>query len=258
MPSPSPLPTILCIHGHGTSGEIFRLQSRRIVQALEKSFSFVFVDAPFESLPGPGVVPVFSELAPFWRWHCDGATLNKSEITQKEIDGERGTARDLLASHIERINGQAAGAGGGVVGIMAFSQGTRVATGLMLDAELGGDIKFAILICGTFPVLALGRDEAKVTTTTATTKLAIPPLPNGAKTVGRRLGIPSIHLHGSYDPWNAEGIRLKQSYYDEKLVSTIKFKGGHQVPAGNKEAEEVASWVRDIWKRRRDEFTLVS
>ncbi|KAH8169124.1 serine hydrolase (FSH1) domain-containing protein [Sarocladium implicatum] len=238
MPSLSPLPTILCIHGHGTSGEIFRLQSRRIVQALDKSFRFVFIDAPFESLPGPGVVPVFSELAPFWRWHCDGATLNKSDITQEEIDAERRTTRDMLASQVDKINQDSPG---GVAGIMAFSQGTRVATGLMLDAELRKNIKFAIIICGTFPVLAVDQSQIAAVGVSAT--------------VAQKLGIPSIHLHGSYDPWHAEGIRLKQTYYDENLASSIKFKGGHQVPAGKKEAEEVASWVQDMWKRR-DEFTL--
>lgn len=236
----APLPTILCIHGQGTNGAIFRLQARRIVQSLEKSFRFVFVDAPFECLPGPGVVPVFSELAPFLRWHCDETTLDKFDMTREELDAERKAARDLLAGHVDKINREA-GSGGGVAGIMAFSQGTRVATGMMLDPELRRGIKFAILICGTFPVLAIGGDGSKSA---------------AVATQGeQKLGVPSIHLHGSYDPWQAEGVRLKQTYYDEKLVSTIRFSGGHQVPAGSKETEEVASWVRDKWKRR-DELTV--
>lgn len=233
------LPTILCIHGQGTNGTIFRLQARRIVQALQKSFNFVFVDAPFESLPGPGVVPVFSDLAPFLRWHCDGNTLDKFDITVEELDEERRAARKLLAGHVEKVNWAAATTiGAGVVGIMAFSQGTRVATGLMLDADLGRNIKFAILICGTFPVLGIAdQAPAKV------------PVGVASREVGR-LTIPSIHLQGSYDPWQAEGIRLKETYYDSKLVSTVKFSGGHQVPAGVKEADQVASWVLSEWQRR--------
>lgn len=233
MTAPTPLPTILCIHGQGTNSAIFRLQARRIVQPLEKSFRFVFVDAPFECPPGPGVVPVFSELAPFLRWHLDETTLDKFDITREELDAERKASRALLSDHIDKINQQG---GAGVVGIMAFSQGTRVATGLMMDPELRGNIKFAVLICGTFPVLSVARDGT-------------------AATPSSKLDIPSIHLHGSYDPWQAEGIRLKQTYFDEKLVSTIKFSGGHQVPAGSKETDEVVAWVQDKW-RRRDEGGL--
>lgn len=149
------LPTILCIHGHGTNGAIFRLQARRIVQALQTKFRFVFVDAPFSSLPGPGVVPVFSGFKPFLRWHCDEATLNKFDITPEELEDERRTAREMLADHIA----QADAAGGPVVGVMAFSQGTRVATGLMLDPELGRHFQFAVLICGTFPALPVSSQE---------------------------------------------------------------------------------------------------
>lgn len=239
MPSTTPLPTILCLHGHGTSGDIFRLQSRRIVLALEKSFRFVFIDAPIESLPGPGVAPVFSELGPFWRWHYDRAMLDNINMAPDELDAERRTTRELLGSHVDRINRNSGE--GGVAGVMAFSQGTRVATGLLLDAELGRNITFAIIICATFPILAIDQSQAVIGTASGT--------------VAQKLGIPSIHLHGSYDPWHAEGVLLKQTYYEEKLASSIKFKGGHQVPTGKEEAEEVASWVRDMWKRRA-EFTL--
>jgi pimeloyl-ACP methyl ester carboxylesterase len=143
------LPTIICIHGHGTNGAIFRLQAARIVQALRDKFRFVFVDAPFTSLPGPGVVPVFSDFKPFLRWHCDENALGKFDITAEELEEERRGARELLAG-VMTAN---AGDGDGVVGVMAFSQGTRVATGLLLDPELGQSIKFAIMICGTFPSL---------------------------------------------------------------------------------------------------------
>jgi predicted esterase len=146
------LPTILCIHGQGTNGAIFRLQARRIVQALHTKFRFVFVDGPFEALAGPGVLPAFGDFKPFLRWHCDENTLDKFDITPDELEEERRTTRELLAGHIQKHR-QGEGSGAGVVGIMAFSQGTRVATGLMLDPELGRDIKFAIMICGTFPVL---------------------------------------------------------------------------------------------------------
>lgn len=224
------LPTIICIHGQGTNGAIFRLQARRIVQALQHRFRFVFVDAPFGALPGPGVLPAFAGLGPFLRWHCDDNTLDKFDITLDELEAERDQARALLAGSLE---------GNDVVGVMAFSQGTRVATGLMLDEDgLGSRLKFAILICGTFPALLVGGTAGKQNGG-AQSSLAKP---------NQVLEIPSIHLQGSYDPWSTEGVRLKNTYYAPDLAKTVKFNGGHQVPAGTKEAAEVAMWVLEMFK----------
>lgn len=235
------LPVIICIHGQGTNGAIFRLQARRITQALQHRFRFAFVDAPFGALPGPGVLPAFAGLGPFLRWHCDDSTLGRFDITADELEAEREQARALLAGVV-----LAGGGGGGddeVVGVMAFSQGTRVATGLLLDeGGLGGGLRFAILICGTFPALLVGGGgggSGKKGGEDELSSLAKP------KQV---LDIPSIHLQGSYDPWSTEGVRLKETYYAPGLAKTVKFSGGHQVPAGPKEAAEVAAWVLEVFK----------
>ncbi|KAK8127000.1 uncharacterized protein PG998_002759 [Apiospora kogelbergensis] len=179
----SHLPTILCLHGAGTNGTVFRLQSRRIIQALQHAFRFVFVDAPFEALPGPGVIPTFEQLRPYFRWHCDENAVGEFNIDLADVAREREQVRSLLTAHLTRENGvekeeeelqeeeaaaQRSGGGHsdghnrgpGVVGVMAFSQGTRVATGLCLDPELGRDIHFAILIAGTFPALHLSSTAA--------------------------------------------------------------------------------------------------
>lgn len=56
--SPNPTkPAILCLHGGGTNVTIFKVQTIRIQRALSSHFEFVFLDAPFEAEPGPGVHP---------------------------------------------------------------------------------------------------------------------------------------------------------------------------------------------------------
>ena len=62
------LPRILCLHGGGVTGAIFRAQFRSFLRALDTRFRFVFVDAPFLCDEGVGVAPVYSDWGPFRRW----------------------------------------------------------------------------------------------------------------------------------------------------------------------------------------------
>ncbi|KAM7219421.1 Serine hydrolase FSH [Rhypophila decipiens] len=230
------VPTILMIHGHGTNSTIFQLQTRRLVQSLKSHFRFLFVDAPFPSLPGPGVAPLFADLSPFSRWHCDANTLGQFDITAEELDAEQTATREMFARHIEKVVTEE---GGRVAGVMAFSQGTRVATGLMMDEVFGvggllSGILFAVLFCGTFPVLRI-RD-GKVTTTEKEGKLAVR----------------SVHVQGSVDPWAAEGTRLMETYFERDMARTVKFNGGHQVPTGTRETGEIVELVMEAWRANQD------
>jgi hypothetical protein len=63
-----PLPRILCLHGGGVSGQIFRIQTARLRNALRDHFTFFFVDAPFPAEPGPGVLPFFEGCGPYYKW----------------------------------------------------------------------------------------------------------------------------------------------------------------------------------------------
>ena len=62
------LPRILCLHGGGVTGAIFKAQFRSFLRALGDNFRFVFVDAPFFCDEGVGVAPVYSDWGPFRRW----------------------------------------------------------------------------------------------------------------------------------------------------------------------------------------------
>ena len=67
-PDPTlPYPRILCLHGGGVTGEIFRAQARSLIKYLP-TFRLVFADAPFYCAPGPGIVPVYEDWGPFRRW----------------------------------------------------------------------------------------------------------------------------------------------------------------------------------------------
>ncbi|KAF5004817.1 hypothetical protein FDECE_8694 [Fusarium decemcellulare] len=232
----SSLPAILCLHGAGTNATIFSLQARTIIRSLKHRFRFIFADAPFESLPGPGVIPTFAEIKPYLRWHCDENAIDEFDVSPEAVDTERRLVRSMLAEHIDN---EAAGPGLGIVGVMAFSQGTRVATGLCLDPIIGPSIRFAILIAGTFPALLLQPRHPEVADQGSTSSSS-----------GRRqlLRIPSIHVQGSLDPWAPESARLLKECYNGDVAVTIKFRGAHQVPTAKKDAQAVADAVLLAWE----------
>ncbi|GKT90328.1 oxidoreductase [Colletotrichum tofieldiae] len=147
------LPAILCLHGQGTNGNIFSHQSRALVKSLRDRFRFIFIDSPFASWqPGPGVIPTYVDVKPYRRWHYDRAQIDTG-VSAEAVDVERVRVRTLISHHFEAESEEN---GKGIVGIMAFSHGTRVATGLCLDDELGPHIKIAILISPVFPCVSVG------------------------------------------------------------------------------------------------------
>lgn len=215
------LPAILCLHGHGTNGTIFRYQARQIIQALETTFRFVFIESPFEvQHPGPGALPAFADLKPFRRWHWDKVVADVFGVSAEDVELERRQVRDLLAENLERERER----GPGIVGVMAFSQGARVATGLCLDRELGAHIKFAVMICGAPPALLLAPDLSS-----------------------QPLDMVSIHVQGACDPCKAQSIKLLETYFHSARARMVKFNGGHEVPAGVKEATKIADEVMAAW-----------
>ncbi|KAI1779148.1 serine hydrolase FSH [Hypoxylon cercidicola] len=211
------LPAILCLHGAGTNGTIFALQARNIVHALNKHFRFIFINAPFESRPGPGVVPIYLKMEPYLWWHCDESAAEQFDIDIYEVQRRRQQVRELLRSTLETEN---------IVGVMAFSQGARVAVGLCLDDELGSRIRFALLISATFPALPIQEHMAP----------------------GSVVAIPSVHVQGTSDPWGAEGEKLRTTYFDQDRATLVKFTGGHTVPTVQLEVRRVVMAVMKVWE----------
>jgi predicted esterase len=231
------LPKILCLHAAGSSAAIFKVQGRRIFPALRNEFSFEFVDAPFTSKPGPGMGP-FEDSGPFWRWHCDLSATVGFDITEVEVAEERDVARNMLLNKLRDM-------GSGVVGIIALSQGARIATGLLLYierlkqeqrfAELGlPDIKFAVINSSTYPPLYLDQETEDWAT-------------SGSKP-NRKVSIPTLHLHGSTDPWRPESEKMQSDFYAEASTEVLVFNGGHQVPLGVPDTSKVISYIQRLSK----------
>lgn len=156
---------------------------------------------------------------------------------------------------------------GEVVGVLGFSQGARMAAGLLADQaeeeeegkgvgqqQKGGEEglmmrmprwKFGVLLCGSSPPYSIanagkrpdqykgGRDEHG---------LVEPPA--DAEVVE---GVPTVHVRGLRDPHLEKGRRLERYFGGEKEV--MEFEMGHHLPQA---AGDVASGGRNATNEIRD------
>ncbi|KAK4696322.1 hypothetical protein P7C71_g1576, partial [Lecanoromycetidae sp. Uapishka_2] len=211
------LPRILCLHGGGTSAMIFKIQTRRLQSALRSHFRFVFVDAPFESGPGPGVLPVFEGCEPFYRW-----------VVPDDQNQERGQmhVRQMLREAIKSDEGD-----GEFVGVLGFSQGGRMAAGLLADLQEGEATglpywQFGVFICASYPPLSMSSSRPATSKPTGEVDGHGPLRDPDEDEI---IHVPSIHVRGTLDPHLEKGRRL-QKYFNEKTRFILEFEMGHHLP----------------------------
>jgi predicted esterase len=206
-------PAILCLHGGGTNTTIFKVQTIRIQRALNSHFDFVFLNAPFESGAGPGVHPVFEGCDPYFRWVLDSSLVEMAEKTRDVI-------RDCFED--QRLKD-----GRGFVGVLGFSQGARVAAGLLLQqqlkiSEVGEGLCFGVFMNGTRPPLTYGLSEQEQV---------------------QRIALPSLSVLGKADPWREDGRKLFSDHCDEKQAVLLEFDVGHRLPLLEEDTKQLAAEI---------------
>jgi pimeloyl-ACP methyl ester carboxylesterase len=216
---PGKLPTLLCLHGGGTSSMIFNIQSIRIQRALANSFEFLFVDAPFEAPPGPGVMPFFAGCGPFLRWitlNNDGTPTESKKVIEDAMKDEE---RDI-------------------VGVIGFSQGGKLAAGLFLEQQLreklgkvdgmGKGFRFGVFLNATSP----------------------PMLPSGMSKEEMKeiIRIPSLHVVGKEDKFKKEGERLFNDHFDHERSKLIEFEVEHRLPTEQADTARIAEEILRLYR----------
>ena len=251
MPSPKPeaslgAPRILCLHGGGVTGEIFRMQARALTNQLKTRFRFIWVDAPFLCDPGPGIVPVYQDYGPFRRWlrwlpehpECDAGTVI-SEIKYQ------------IETTIEADPGN-----GPIVAVMGFSQGAKLAASLLYQQQLEEDIlgmahsdyKFGILLAGRTPLMKMsGLSDDK------TSMLTCDEVSEGFNAPGdlydAQVIIPTIHVHGSRDAGLHLHQRMMNKYCDKKTTMLVEWDGDHRVPFKKADVEKLVAAINMVADR---------
>lgn len=201
------LPSMLCLHGAGTSAQIFQCQASRIQQTLERRLNFVFIDGPFECQPGPGVLPFFADCGPFFSWEC---------LQSLQSDRMANETLKLLTQTFEDCKD----AGSEVVGLMGFSQGARVVAGILQSSgiEQFASLKFGVLLNATYP----------------------PMLISGHLQANARVYIPTIHVHGVFDEYLPQSRKLLGICFLKDISTLLELHIGHQLPSQRLDVDNLA------------------
>lgn len=212
---------------------IFQLQTRMIQWILNEQFEFVFPDAPWECGPGPGVVPVFEGMGPFYRW----ARTGESE-------------REDRLGHVLRRTLRTKG--GPWVGVLGFSQGGRLAAGLLLEFQQGKlqglaeglDFKFGLFFGASYPLLLASNggflEQSQKEHLVPDEKL------KGA------ISIPSVHVMGLQDGVLPMSELLAQCF-DSKTSQVFHFDIGHFMPKDPEHNRKIKNVVLELYGSSCDE-----
>ncbi|KAI4166489.1 MAG: hypothetical protein LQ348_007800 [Seirophora lacunosa] len=233
-PSSEELPCLLCLHGGGTSANIFAIQTGRLRRALASHFRFVFVDGPFTCPPGPGVLPFFDGMGPYRRWIS-------------EAGDEEGKVRPLLQKTM-------ADDGGTFVGVLGFSQGARLALGLLREQQEGRadaieDFGFGVFICGTYPPLGLSSELFPVTPTVQFETQRWDGAHEGI------IDVPTVHVVGDRDPY-APKSRLLVRCSERSSRTVMEFDIGHHLPVKPADTQRLADRMVRLHRNRRDKVEV--
>lgn len=230
----SALPTILCLHGTGTSAAIFEAQTRNLRFALRSQFKFIFIDAPWESEPGPGVVPAYVDSGPFYSWFSPAANDSMESVASEFINCNEHIKMTLAERHIQPAS---------ITAVMGFSQGTIVASMLLGQAQYHSvewaakdvdlaDVPWAGL---RFGVLLSGSCSDGVVTAF----------------MGKKLQLPCVHLHGLQDPFLEHARMLHTKIYHATSSDVVEFDGGHNIPGSKADLDKLVALIRGLNRRTK-------
>ncbi|KAF2114471.1 serine hydrolase FSH [Lophiotrema nucula] len=249
-------PTILTFHGSGSNSTVHTVQLARLGRLLKPHFDLLTLEAPFPSAAGPGVLPFFEGCGPFKRWIPPSEKVSFDGIKKGEASGAMlKEVEDLIKQTVEDVRRK----GGRVVGVVGFSQGTRVVAGLLKGSEirkrLAGDgdgegvnwcdFAFAVSVCGSYPPPLLPPSVSKL--------LDASSLSGEEKTrlQESRIESPTLHVLGKQDEWEWAGHLLIEGCYEkgEGKSEEVSFDMGHHYPVLPEDSELIRDWVMRTWER---------
>jgi hypothetical protein len=156
--------------------------------------------------------------------------------------------RELVEKEVARLEKD-----GTVVGVMGFSQGAKLAAGLLCSQQVlsassssasseagkakpATDFKFGIFLNGTSPPLF---SPLPPITTTSTTDQDSAPMPSTQPLIS----IPSLHIIGLDDPWKDSSRSLYSDYFDLKTSELVELDCGHRLPTKDSDTKRIADGI---------------
>ncbi|KAF5238274.1 hypothetical protein FAUST_5641 [Fusarium austroamericanum] len=210
-------PRLLCLHGGGASSRIMRAQFAKLESALSNRFQLVYLEAPLDSAPGPGVLPYFENCGPYSCWVSDDKTLAPEDKIMEE-ENAIAYIKSFMVQH------------GPFAGILGFSQGARATASILIEQQqrpFTHDNLFGVFFCGTFPPFVSETPEIQ---------------------------IPTVHIQGLTDPYLEESEMLLNHCTKQSVRRVIKFDGGHHMPTSlgvTRQIADVISMVHRTTNRKK-------
>ena len=245
--SDAPKPTLLAFHGSGSNATIHTVQLARLNRVLKDHFTIESLNAPFPSPAGPGILPFFDGCGPFARW------LPPSEKVTIEIM-KAGASTSAMSKEVERLVRDAVSRintnGGRVVGLIGFSQGTKVVAGLLrasqIRREVGargedwlGSFHLALSVCGSYPPPLLPPGVLKLP------ELAGKSDEEKERLLSEKITSPVLHVQGQQDEWKWASDGLIREHYDVGEGKSVveQWDMGHHYPQRPEESEKMKDWL---------------
>lgn len=248
------LPRLLCLHGGGVNAAVFRRQCRTFTRLLSPHFRLVFADGPYDSVAGPDVLSVYAAYGPFkrWlRWRPEHPAVNDHDAV---LAIETCMTRAMEADNAEGAQGQ-------WVGLLGFSQGAKIAASVLFETQLrndkarrlrefggadthdegfaGGDWRFAVLLAGRAPLVALSDFERACNILDRPGEMRDPP-DMGQRAANRlRLRMPTVHVHGLRDPGIGYHRAMWKDFTTSEVANVVEWDGDHRVPIKTKDVERI-------------------
>jgi len=154
---------LVCFHGTGSKGQIFRVQLARLTAQLRDMFEFIYIDGPKTCAAGPGVLPTFAGEEPYYCWFAGHSSSMEEDLAEIDRAVQNGIkewrtsrAKEGLEQEVE------------IVGGIGFSEGS-LALVMMLwqqqqQAECTWPLRFAVLTCCFVSVTKAGSEQGRVLT----------------------------------------------------------------------------------------------
>lgn len=233
------IPLVACFHGGGSNSEIFTVQSVRLQKYIEKEVKLVYFDGPFESKAGPGVLPVFEDYKPFRTWfkaRSDGTWIDDG--SGYDAQGTDGVERAWKMMEMRAPKED-------WIGVMGFSQGTRVVGGLLLDQQRraeknefnGFNLRFGILCMGSGDPMKTKRDDFQEYNTTTTD--------------AELITSPTLHLHGLKDKIIENGRKQKDAHYSKEASTLCEIDYHHAMPWNLEDLELFSDQMKRLFAKVR-------
>ncbi|KAI4086541.1 MAG: hypothetical protein LQ344_007465 [Seirophora lacunosa] len=222
-------PVMVMLHGSGSSGAIFAIQTHLLAKELSKTYDLVYIDAPTASEPGPGVLPLFAGMPGYYRWLAPELPTASTRLAELS-DLARYIETQLDSQNINPKE---------VVAFVGFSQGALVALALLglqlVEQSTWENLRFSVAIgAGTSGNTAQMDGLEKIVRKMSTM-------------LGRQDGkFPghSVQAMAIRDSWYEDGRRLA-SMCARDTTKTMDYRDGHVVPRQKTEVLKLVQMIRN-------------